>query len=165
LQAQSFPPIARKTSRLLILGSMPGMASLRAQQYYAHPRNQFWPIMGEVLGFDPASPYEARIAWLRARDVALWDVLLSCRRPSSLDSAIVSASIVANDFAGFFRSHPQIRKVFFNGGTAERLFLRYVRPQLAAGLQIEHRRLPSTSPAHAALPFAAKLLAWRAILC
>jgi len=162
-QVQSFPPITRQTARVLILGSMPGGASLRAQQYYAHPRNQFWPIVGALLGFDPASPYEVRVDALRAADVALWDVLASCVRPGSLDSAIEQRSAVPNDFAGFLAAHPQIRRIGFNGATAEALYARLVRPQLAASPEIQHLRLPSTSPAHAALPFAAKLRAWQVI--
>jgi TDG/mug DNA glycosylase family protein len=162
--ARSFPPIASRTSRVLILGSMPGKASLRAQQYYAHPRNQFWRIVGTLLGFDPASPYEARGASLRSAEVALWDVLQSCIRESSLDSAIVPSSVVANDFAGFLTKHPQIHRICFNGGTAARLYERHVRPGLAASPKIEHLRLPSTSPAHAALRFDEKLRAWRAIV-
>ncbi len=149
---------------MLILGSMPGKVSLREHQYYAHPRNQFWRIVGELLGCDPASAYEARVASLRSADVALWDVLESCTREGSLDSAIVGSSIVANDFADFLTAHPQIRRICFNGGTAEKLYLRHVQPRLAADPKIRRLRLPSTSPAHAALPFAAKLSAWRAIV-
>jgi TDG/mug DNA glycosylase family protein len=164
LHARSFPPVASETARVLILGSMPGVASLRACQYYAHPRNQFWPIVGALLGFDPAGAYQARLTAICSADLALWDVIESCTRASSLDSAIVAASVVPNDFPGFLATHPQIRRICFNGGTAERLYLRHVLPQLAAQPEIEHRRLPSTSPAHAAVPFAAKLSAWRAIL-
>jgi hypoxanthine-DNA glycosylase len=160
----SFAPIARRTARVLILGSMPGVASLSANEYYAHPRNQFWRIAGELLGFDPALPYAARIMRLCAADIALWDVLASCIRRNSLDAAIEPRSAVANDFAGFFAAHPGIRRICFNGATAEALYLRHVRPGLAPGPEVEHLRLPSTSPAHAALPFPAKLQAWRAVL-
>lgn len=143
---------------------MPGKASLSARQYYAHPRNQFWPIVGELLGLDPTGAYEARLAAICSADLALWDVLESCTRASSLDSAIVAASVVPNDFASFLSAHPQIRKICFNGRTAEQLFEKHVLPGLPAGPKIERLRLPSTSPAHAALPFAVKLSAWRAIL-
>jgi hypoxanthine-DNA glycosylase len=162
-QIHSFPPIARATARVLILGSMPGEASLRANQYYAHPRNQFWPIAGDLFGFDPASPYEVRVARVRSADIALWDVLESCIRVSSLDSAIEPRSAIPNDFAGFLAAHPQIRRICFNGAKAEALYIRLVRPQLAANPKVEHLRLPSTSPAHAALPLAAKLRAWQVI--
>ncbi len=143
---------------------MPGKASLRERQYYAHPRNQFWPIVGALLGFDPASAYEARTASLRSARVALWDVLKSCIRETSLDSAIVASSVVPNDLADFLAAHRQIRRICFNGGAAEKLYIRHVRPRLAADPEIEHLRLPSTSPAHAALPLSAKLSAWRAIV-
>jgi hypoxanthine-DNA glycosylase len=163
-QVHSFPPIARSTARVLILGTMPGQASLRAGQYYAHPRNQFWRIIGNTLGFDPASPYEARVASIRSADIALWDVLRSCTRAGSLDSAIDASSVVPNDVAGFLVEHPQIRRVCFNGATAEALYMKHVRPRLTAKSEVRHLRLPSTSPAHAALPFAAKLRAWQTIL-
>jgi TDG/mug DNA glycosylase family protein len=164
LLAHCFPPIASETSRVLILGSKPGKVSLREQRYYAHPRNQFWRIVGELLGFDPASPYEARVGSLRSAGIALWDVLESCTRGTSLDSAIVASSVVPNDFATFLAAHPQIRRICFNGGTAEKLYRQHVRSRLAADPKIEHLRLPSTSPAHAALPLSAKLSAWRAIV-
>jgi TDG/mug DNA glycosylase family protein len=164
LLAHGFPPIASETSRILILGSMPGKVSLRQHQYYAHPRNQFWRIVGELLGFDPASSYQTRVASLRSAGIALWDVLRSCSRETSLDSAILASSVVPNDFADFLAEHPEIRRICFNGGTAEKLYRKHVRPRLATDLGIEHLRLPSTSPAHAALPFSAKLSAWRAIV-
>ena len=163
MQVHSFPPIARASAQVLILGSMPGAASLRERQYYAHPRNHFWRIMGAILGFDPTSGYEGRIASLRSADIALWDVLRTCTRPGSLDSAIEQHSAIPNDFAGFLAEHPQIRRICFNGAKAEALYARLVRPHLAASPGVQHLRLPSTSPAHAALPFAAKLRAWQVI--
>lgn len=160
----SFPPIAAPDARLLILGSMPGEASLRAQQYYAHPRNLFWRLLGDVLG-EPLSdlPYPQRIETLRERGIAVWDVLHSCERTGSLDSAIAPASIRANDFGAFFGDHIAISRVLFNGGFAETAFRRHVHPHLGT-LPLHCQRLPSSSPAHAALDYAAKLARWRAAL-
>lgn len=162
----SFPPIARADARVLVLGSMPGVASLSAGQYYAHRRNAFWPIMGALLGFDPAAPYAQRLAALQAAHIAVWDVLQSCTRPGSLDASISRESEVANDFPLFFRQHPHIGHVFFNGTAAEAAFRRHVLPQMAQLVQNgpAMTRLPSTSPANASFSFDRKLAAWRALL-
>jgi TDG/mug DNA glycosylase family protein len=157
---RSFPPIADRRARVLILGSMPGVESLVQGRYYAHQRNTIWPIMGRLLHFEPASSYEARIRALRARRIALWDVLHSCVREGSLDTMIEEE--VANDFTAFFRAHPAIAHVFFNGAKAESSFRRHVDAR--AGGTLRFTRLPSTSPAHASLSMARKLTAWRAIL-
>lgn len=159
---QSFPPIERTDARILILGSMPGEASLRAGQYYAHPQNLFWRIMGELLGTDPASPYEQRIQALKSARIALWDVLHTCRRKGSLDSAIDNGSLAPNDFAGFFRSHPRITRVFFNGAKAEECYRKHVLPRIEIE-SLEYLRLPSTSPANASITYERKLEAWRAV--
>jgi double-stranded uracil-DNA glycosylase len=162
--ARSFPPLARPQARVLILGSMPGEASLRQRQYYAFPHNQFWPIVDALLGVDRDLPYERRVAELVARDVAVWDVLKRCEREGSLDGSIRPDSEVANDFKRFFRTHPRIRAVFFNGAKSEHAFRRHVLPRLGErAAQLRFHRLPSTSPAHAGMPRAAKLAAWRRI--
>ena len=159
---QSFAPIETADARILILGSMPGEASLRAGQYYAHPRNLFWRIMGELLGTDPGSPYEQRIQALKSARIALWDVLYSCRRKGSLDSNIDHESLVPNDFAAFFLNHPQITRVFFNGAKAEQCYRKHMQP--VTGIEsIEYLRLPSTSPANASFSYERKLDAWRVI--
>jgi hypoxanthine-DNA glycosylase len=163
-QVHSFPPIASTTSRVLVLGTMPGKASLRARQYYAHPQNAFWRIMGQIVGFDPAWPYPARVAAVRSSGIAIWDVLRSCRRSGSLDSDIDNASVVPNDFAAFLAEHRQIRRVCFNGAKAEALYLKHVRPHLGASADIEHVRLPSTSPANASLSLPEKARVWQAIV-
>lgn len=145
---------------------MPGVASLQAQQYYAHPRNAFWLIMAQLLGFDAALPYASRVAALQTAGIAVWDVLQSCERVGSLDTAIAPASMVANDFAAFFAQHPHITDVFFNGSLAETTFKRTVLPLLnkqAGAAALRYARLPSTSPAHAALKFEDKLAAWSAL--
>ena len=145
---------------MLILGSMPGAESLRQGQYYAHPQNQFWKIMEALFGIERASPYAARVRALRARRVAVWDVLHSCVRRGSLDTSIEDE--IANDFAAFFRAHPRLTHVFFNGAKAETSYRRHVPP--VTGRVLRYMRLPSTSPAHASLPASRKLAAWRAIL-
>ncbi|MES2584109.1 MAG: DNA-deoxyinosine glycosylase [Pseudomonadota bacterium] len=159
----SFPPLSLPGAKLLILGSMPGVASLAAQQYYAHPRNYFWPIMATIAGFDAAAPYAKRVDALTGAGYAVWDVLQSCVRPGSLDSAIAAGSRVPNDFAAFFTAHPGIRLVGFNGAEAEKSFNTYVLPGLRSAAGLTYARLPSTSPAHA-VGFERKLVAWRAAL-
>ena len=162
---RAFPPILGVGARLLILGSMPGEESLRRQQYYAHRRNAFWPIMARLLDLPDDSSYSRRAEALIDHGIALWDVMAECRRTGSLDSAICSDSIRVNDFATLLRDHPGIGLILFNGGTAEREFRRRVVPTLGqAAALIETLRLPSTSPAYAAMPFEAKLAAWSVIL-
>jgi TDG/mug DNA glycosylase family protein len=161
---QSFPPIESATAHVLILGTMPGKVSLRERQYYAHPQNAFWRIAGTILGFDPASPYEVRIARMRAAGIAIWDVLHSCTRRSSLDSDIVHTSAVPNDLPAFLNQHRRIRRICFNGAKAEALYARHVIPRLAPGFEFHYLRLPSTSPANASVSLAQKLQAWRAAL-
>ena len=140
---------------------MPGAASLAAGQYYAHPRNHFWPIMGRLLGAGPELPYAKRVRRLKSSGIALWDVLESCVRPGSLDADIEEGSIAVNDFAGFFDAHPRIGAVFFNGAKAESAYRRHVLqglPSPACTLPV--CRLPSTSPAYAALSLGRKLALW-----
>jgi double-stranded uracil-DNA glycosylase len=164
---QSFPPIADATANILILGSMPGRESLHAGQYYAHRRNAFWTIMGELVGATPALPYAARTQKLKSAGIALWDVLASCTRHSSMDADIDAASIRPNDFSSFLKKHPNITHVFFNGSTAEKCFRIYVQPLLApqpGHRSLHYQRLPSTSPAHASMTYEQKLNAWKLIL-
>ncbi|AYH42327.1 DNA-deoxyinosine glycosylase [Azoarcus sp. DN11] len=159
---EGFPPIALPHAHTLILGSMPGAASLAAGQYYAHPRNGFWRIVCEVLDIDPALPYAERARLLAERGYALWDVLGACRRKGSLDADIEPESMEVNDFDAFFGTHPDIARVFLNGTTAATLFKRHVAPRLAA--HIAWQRLPSTSPANASYSLADKLATWREIV-
>lgn len=153
-------------ARVLILGSMPGVASLTAGEYYAHPRNTFWRILGDIAGATPDLPYAQRVALLRAHGLALWDVLQSCHRPGSLDADIAPESMVANDFTSFLARHPRIRLIAFNGATAEQCFRRHALPGLDAATlaALTLRRLPSTSPAHAGMPYERKLALWREAL-
>lgn len=149
-------PVACVDARLLMLGSFPGRASLAARQYYAHPRNQFWPILGALLSEDlSASAYAWRLATVQRSRIAIWDVYASCLRAGSLDSAIRDAR--RNPFEALFEQAPRIGAVAFNGATAARF-----APWFGSrGLKLY--RLPSTSPAHARLDFAAKLAAWRVL--
>jgi len=164
MRVHSFPPISDPASHVLILGSMPGKASLRAKQYYAHPQNAFWRIITALFELDADAPYEVRVEALRENRIALWDVMKSCTRASSLDSDVVESSIVPNAFPSFLRAHPRIATICFNGAKAEESFQRYALPRLGARADLAYYRLPSTSPAHASLPFAKKLAAWRAVL-
>jgi hypoxanthine-DNA glycosylase len=162
---RGFAPLATPAARVLILGSLPGEASLRAGEYYAQPRNGFWPILDALVGTAPGSPYAERVARLTAAGIALWDVCAAARRAGSLDSAIERDSVVINDFAAFHAAHPRLRAVAFNGRTAAALYRRHALPTLddrARALPL--LALPSTSPAHAALARAAKLRQWHAVL-
>jgi len=156
----SFPPVVSRNSKVLILGSMPGEVSLKAAQYYAHPRNAFWRIMGELFGAGLSLPYQERLVVLDGAGIALWDSLRACTRPGSLDSAIRDEE--ANDFTALFTSFPQITHVFFNGAKSEAAFRRHVLPTLA-GSQRVFTRLPSTSPAHAGMTFDEKVKRWSAV--
>ncbi len=160
----SFRPIARRDARVLVLGTVPSIASLAKRQYYGHPQNAFWRIMGRLFGAERELPYDERKRILCARGVAVWDVLKECYREGSLDSSIEIESESPNDFRGFYRTHRQVRAVFFNGHKAESLYRRHVLPTLAGlDLDLRYERLPSTSPAHAGRSFAEKLAAWRAV--
>jgi double-stranded uracil-DNA glycosylase len=158
---RSFPPIEGASAHTLILGTMPGAASLAVAQYYAHPRNAFWTILADLVGFDPQLDYVARTQRLVDAGIAVWEVLRSCERRGSLDSEIDRTSVVANDFSRFFRQHPRVRRVFFNGGHAESLYRRHVWRTLVPAQSLTYLRLPSTSPANASIAQAAKAEAWR----
>ena len=150
------PPVIGRETRLVVLGSFPGIASLRVRQYYAHPRNQFWPLLGALWGFDLAGMvYRDRLAELRERGLGLWDIYASCQRAGSLDSAIEDAKL--NDLASLRRRAPYLAAVAHNGGESAR-----ARAQtLALGVAVA--TLPSTSPANASWSFERKLAAWRAV--
>jgi hypoxanthine-DNA glycosylase len=149
-------PVVDEQTRLIVLGSFPGVASLQAQQYYGHPRNQFWSILSALWNVDlKAAPYRERLAAARAHGLGIWDVYASCEREGSLDSAIENARL--NDLAGLRRLAPKLEAIAHNGGESARA-MRHTR---ALGLP-EHR-LPSTSPANASWAFERKLAAWRAV--
>ena len=163
-RSHSFAPVSNPDAKVLILGSMPGKESLEKQEYYAYPQNAFWKIMGELVGANPDRAYEERLRLLKLSGIALWDVLVSCERNgSSLDSRIKKES--ANNFALFFKQHPHITKVFFNGSKAEQSFKRLVQKNEKQALPLlKFYRLPSTSPAHARMRYEAKLYEWRIII-
>ncbi len=145
----SFPPIANPSAEILILGSMPGLASLKANQYYAHPRNGFWRILANIYGFNAEFSYENRVKSLIASKVAVWDVLKSCERQGSLDSAIIKHSRLCNDFETFLKQHPNIQLIAFNGKEAEKIFNRLVLPKtesLTISKNFINVYLPSSSP-------------------
>lgn len=159
----SFAPIEGDSVRVLILGSMPGVASLNAYQYYAHPQNAFWKIMEEILGISATADYKKRVEGLKHSNIALWDVLESCIRPGSLDTAIDMSSAKANDIKALLQRHPGINVICFNGSIAEKIFKKRVLPSLSE-FSGEYIRLPSTSPAHASMSFEKKVIAWRAAI-
>lgn len=156
---QGLPPVADARTRVLILGSFPGVASLQAQQYYAHPRNLLWPLLAALWPQHPQpdrADYAARCEWLLARGLGLWDVYDSCQRQGSLDSAIRAPQV--NDFAGLRVRCPLLTAAAHNGAESAKH-----APQLEAlGLHIY--ALPSTSPANASWSWQRKLHAWHAVM-
>jgi len=143
---------------------MPGVASLEAAQYYAHPRNVFWRIIQELFDIDHRASYTWRVAQLSRQPLILWDTLQACRRPGSLDSNIEISSVKANDFSSLLRRFPEIRAIAFNGATSEKYFRKLVIPGLPETPGLELLRMPSTSPANAGMSFEQKLAAWRGLL-
>lgn len=160
-QGRGLPFVSGPEPEFLILGSFPGVRSLEARQYYAHPRNAFWKIMEMI--FDPVAygSYESRLEMIRLNRVALWDVLLYCERMGSMDGSIIEEGAVPNDLNGFFEGHPTVRTICFNGKKAEKLFRRLVLPGLTF---INHfmtqKILPSTSPAYASMKLEDKAARW-----
>lgn len=154
LPLAGFGPVVGPRTRLMVLGSFPGVASLAQRQYYAHPRNQFWPILSALWRLDlRALPYPERLEVLRERGLGLWDVYARVRREGSLDSAIEAAEL--NDLAGLRRIAPGLEAVAHNGAESART----MRRLQALGFAVH--RLPSTSPANAGWSFERKLAAWR----
>lgn len=161
----AFAPIFGVTPKILILGSMPSQISIKENQYYGNPRNAFWWIMSELFNFDLTLNYRSRCIALGRSGIAVWDVLYDCERPGSLDSAIVKGSEQPNDFRAFFRAHPSLLKVVFNGKASATLFARqqknFIQDITQTQPNFEWCRCPSTSPAHASITRHDKLEAWR----
>ena len=170
----SFPALEGSRARVLVLGTMPGTHSLVATQYYAHARNAFWPMALAVCAQGTPAPdlafivpYAERVARITDAGIAVWDVLASCERRGSLDSAIVNGSEVPNDIIAFAKRHPELERVVFNGKTSERLFLRHVMKAEESESTFENIELigaPSTSPAMASLTLEEKFVAWSKVL-
>jgi hypoxanthine-DNA glycosylase len=154
---RSFPPISDQQARVLVLGTLPGEESLRRGEYYAHPRNLFWPIVFALFDAVPAPGYAERLAFVAAHRIALWDVCETGERDASADSSIRREC--PNPIDRLLDRHPLIRAVAFNGTGAQRLHDRHFvrRPD------IDYLALPSTSPAHARIGFAGKLARWAAL--
>lgn len=149
-------PVLAPHTRLIVLGSFPSVASLAAQQYYAHPRNHFWPLLGALWGIDlRALPYTERLAVVCERGLGIWDVYARCRREGSLDSAIEAAEL--NDLAGLRERAPALQALAHNGGESARTM------RITRSLGLPVHRLPSTSPANASWSFERKLAAWREV--
>jgi len=160
-----FPPVIDTHARILILGSMPGEESLAKNQYYANPRNAFWFILGQLLGFDHGMDYRSRTQMLKTEKIALWDVLSACQREGSLDNAIKNESIIVNDFETLLGRYSGIETIFFNGAKAETEYLKRVLPALKTiDRDIHCQRLVSTSPAMAMKTREQKLTEWQVVL-
>jgi len=156
--------VAEGNAVILILGSMPGVESLRQQQYYAHPKNMFWDMMGDMFGAGHGFSYSERLEVLKKNRVALWDVAHRCTRRGSLDANIEAATVVPNAFTALYRDCPHIRFVFFNGKKASELYRRLVLPELTKDmLQLEYATLPSTSPANVSIDRAEKMRRWQLV--
>ncbi len=153
-----FKPVVDRSSRVLILGTMPGPMALRRQQYYGFPGNHFWPILQTLLGAsDRPFSYPEKIRLLKKNRIGLWDVIASCRRVGASDSAITH--VTPNRIPELLKKYPNIRTIFVNGKTAERLF----RLHFGGKVRLPVYALPSTSPAHAAMGFKEKLRRWRTL--
>jgi hypoxanthine-DNA glycosylase len=160
-----FAPVVHRDARVLILGSMPSVKSLERNEYYGNRQNKFWKIMGDLLSAGIELPYSERIEKMAGNGIILWDVLESCVRPGSMDSAIDESSAEPNDFPCFFREHASIRHVCFNGKAAARLFTQKVLPVVQDSFPgNSYRTLPSTSPAYASMSYPEKLEEWSVIL-
>jgi double-stranded uracil-DNA glycosylase len=162
MRVEGFAPVSRPDARVLILGTLPGEASLRACEYYAQPRNAFWQIVQCLFGIERTLPYEVRVDGLKHKGIALWDVCGAARRPGSLDTKISSSTVEPNLFEPFLARHPCIELMCFNGQKSHQLFQRMVQPTLSESDHLRFEVLPSTSAA-LAVPLEEKLSRWRVI--
>lgn len=157
----SFEPIVDDKCKILVLGTMPGVMSLRKQQYYGYDRNAFWSIMYGLFDQKPEEDYDRRKAFLLQHNIAVWDVLMACEREGSSDSDIKNP--VPNDFASLYKRYPNISSICFNGGPAGRLYSRFIEKPVEQGTAHSFYSLPSTSPAYT-ITFEKKLEQWKLLL-
>lgn len=155
---KAFPPVIFATSRILILGTMPGEKSLEVNEYYGNKANQFWKLLYAVFEEEPSTDYAEKLKFIESKGLALWDVLKLCERKGSLDSAIKDE--IPNDFDRFYSDHPNIKHVFFSSKNAEKFYDKYIKRRNG----IVYKTLPSPSGAHATLSFLQKLELWKNIL-
>lgn len=158
MRLYGFRPVADRRSKILILGTMPGPTALKKQEYYGFSGNHFWKIMFQLFGVRQALSYPEKIKLLRENRIALWDVFRSCRRSGAADQNIEGAKV--NAIPALLKKYPNIKTIFLNGRTAEKTFLAH----FSNALKLPSDYLPSTSPAHAGMPFTKKLKSWSAIL-
>lgn len=160
-RVHSIGPIIGRNPRIIILGSMPGIISINAAQYYANPRNLFWAVLADLFAIDIDCDYDAKIRQMEQLPLILWDTLKACHREGSLDSKILTKDIEANDIAALLTRYPTVQAIAFNGGAAAKYFDRLIKPQLPLDLTIEFFKMPSTSPANAGMQREQKLVLWR----
>ena len=160
----SFEPIIGRDPRIIILGSMPGVVSLEAAEYYANPRNAFWSIMAELFNINKEGDYQTRVQQVSESPLILWDTLKACHRPGSLDSNIQKHQIEANDIVGLVNRYAGIRAIACNGAASEKYFRQLVVDSMSPDREIDLIKMPSTSPANASWTYERKLAAWRRLL-
>jgi len=164
MRVEGFDLLGDSKAKILILGSMPSVKSIAKKQYYGHPQNAFWRIMASLFNGGEFLKYHEGEKLLTEKGIAVWDVLKFCDRSGSLDANIKKETMEMNDFVGLFKAFPELRTVFFNGAAAERTYIKSVYPLLLKlSRSIKYTKLPSTSPAYAAMKFDDKLVAWSAV--
>ncbi|MFT5656778.1 MAG: TDG/mug DNA glycosylase family protein [Gammaproteobacteria bacterium] len=163
-RVHSIEPIIGRNPRIIILGSMPGIISINAAQYYANPRNMFWAVLAELFGIDTDCSYQARVEQIRELPIILWDTLKACHREGSLDSKILNTEIEANDIVGLLEQHQSVQAIVFNGAASAKYFDRLITPHMPAKRNIELLKMPSTSPANAGMGFDQKIESWKELL-
>lgn len=163
MRVKSFPPMIREGATVLVLGSMPGEASIAANQYYGNPRNHMWRVLYGLFGLEPDESYEDRLAFAAAHGIAMWDVIASCERVGSLDANIRAE--VPNDLPGLLADHPSVRALIFNGAKSHDTFMKYFKNHPAAA-GLNKLKLPSTSPipTRTMRTTADRIEAWRVLL-